>query len=402
MQYDTITKPAELQRLCDELSQAERIAFDTEFVAEHTYRPQLCLVQVAWADRMAIIDTMELVDITPFWEALASPGHVTLVHAGREEIGFSLAAIGRPPANLLDIQIAAGMVGYEYPAGYGSLVGKLLGAELKKGETRTDWRRRPLSQQQLNYALIDVLYLEEMADKLLSRVDELKRREWLDVEMRAWVAQVEEAFVRERWRRVSGINGLGPRGLAIIRELWRWREEEAGRRDKPVKRILRDDLMVEMAKRRSADPKQIRAVRGMERGDLRDSLPQIAQRIQVALEMSDDELPRGSARNHVPPQVNVLGQFLSSALGSICRRASIAASMVGNPSDVRELIAYRLGYFRDGDDPPSLAVGWRAEVVGNLIEDLLVGKVSIRIDDPRSDYPLVFERIETVPQRADG
>lgn len=391
MNYDNITTSAGLQQLCDELATADGIAFDTEFVAEHTYRPQLCLVQVAWSNRLAIIDTMELADITPFWEVLAAPGHATIVHAGREEIGFSLAAIGRPPAGLLDIQIAAGMVGYEFPAGYGSLTSKLLGIDLKKGETRTDWRRRPLSSQQLNYALIDVVYLEQMADKLRSIVDQLARAEWLDVEMKTWIAEVEEAFVRERWRRVSGINGLGPRGLAIVRELWRWREAEASRRDKPVKRVLRDDLIAEMAKRRSSDPKQIRAVRGMERGDLRNSLPEIAQCIQIALDLPDDQLPRGAGRSHVPPQVNVLGQFLSSALGSICRRATIAPSMVGNPSDVRELIAYRLGYFREGDDPPSLAVGWRAEVVGKLIEDLLSGDVSIRIDDPHSDHPLVFE-----------
>ena len=151
--------------------------------------------------------------------------------------------------------------------------------------------------------------------------------------------------------RVSGINGLSNRSLAIVRELWRWREAEAARRDSPVRRVFRDDLIVELAKRRSADLKQIRAVRGLERGDLQRLLPKIGEHIALALDLPESELPR-SERREMPNQLNLLGQFLSSALSSICRSAQIAPSIVGTASDVRDLIAYRLGY---GDPEPPAA-----------------------------------------------
>ena len=143
VKHELITTDHQLEEFCHALADAERIAFDTEFVSEDTYRPQLCLVQVAAADRLAVIDPLKVQNLVPFWTVLADGGHETIVHAGRQEIEFSLAAIGRPPHRLFDVQIAAGMVGIEYPASYGSLVSKLLGLTPQKGETRTDWRKRP-------------------------------------------------------------------------------------------------------------------------------------------------------------------------------------------------------------------------------------------------------------------
>jgi ribonuclease D len=279
-------------------------------------------------------------------------------------------------------------VGYEYPAGYGSLIAKILGQTPRKGETRTDWRRRPLSPQQMDYALDDVRYLPGIRDRLKSQLESLGRLEWLAAEMNAWQDEVEAFRTREKWRRVSGINGLSARALAIVRELWRWRESEAARRDSPVRRVLRDDLIVELAKRQTADQKRIRQVRGLERGDLQRLLPQIAQHIDAALKLPDSEIPR-SERRELPQQLQVLGQFLATALTSICRRARLAPSLVGTVGDVRDLIAFRLGY--DMPEQPLLERGWRAEVVGQPLDDLLFGRTSIRIVDPRSEEPLAFE-----------
>jgi len=391
VKYDHITTDQQLAEFCRDLADIPAIAFDTEFVSEHTYRPVLCLVQVAAAGRLAVIDSLAVRDMTPFWQLLAAPGHETIVHAGREELLFCLQAVGSRPHNLFDIQIAAGLVGYEYPAGYGSLMFKLLGERLHKGETRTDWRQRPLSDRQIEYALEDVRSLEAMRDKLHSRLDKLGRLSWLETEMATWQDDVEATRSRERWWRVSGISGLSPRSLAVARELWKWREEESERRDCPTKRVLRDDLIVELAKRRSGDPAQIRAIRGLERGDLQRALPKLSAAIEKALALPEDELPTHTHRE-MPPQLNVLGQFLSSALGSICRTAELAPSIVGTASDVRDLIAYRLNMSGTGENAaPLLGRGWRAEVVGRLIDDLLAGNVSIRIQDPLSDEPLAFE-----------
>jgi ribonuclease D len=394
MSYTHITSAKQLEAYCDELSRADVIGFDTEFVSEHTYRSQLCLVQVCAGDKLAVIDPLApgIGSLSQFWEVLAAAGHQTVVHAGREEFVFSLLTVGKRPANLVDIQIAAGLVSGEYPAGYGALLNRLLNKIAQKGETRTDWRKRPLSKPQMEYALDDVRYLMPLRDKLLDKLTKLNRLSWFEAEMKAFQDDVEASLTRERWRRVSGISGLSTRSMAIVRELCRWRDSVAERRDLPTRFVLRDDLIVELAKRRSADPRQIRAIRGMERTELQREMHEIADAIDRALKLPESELPQNE-RREVPNQINVLGQFLSTALTSLCRSLSLAPALVGTPGDVRDLIAFRLGY-GDGQ-PPALAQGWRAEVVGSLIDDLLSGKLSIRITDPLSDHPLVFEPART-------
>lgn len=396
MTHEPITTERQLESFCRKLAGEAAIAFDTEFVSEHTYRPQLCLVQVAAGGQLTAIDPLAVGDLTRFWEALAAPGHETIVHAGREELAFCLAAVGRPPGQLFDVQIAAGMIGLDYPAGYGTLIGKLLGETPEKGETRTDWRRRPLSARQLEYALADVRHLPPLWEVLRRRLAELGRLGWFESEMAAWQAGVQSSQSRERWRKVAGSSSLSRRSQAIVRELWLWREVQAERRNSPVRRVLRDDLIVELAKRRSADPKQIRAVRGMERRDFEQVLPALGESIAKALALADAHCPP-AIRREASPQLSMLSQFLSTALTCICRAAEVAPSLVSTVGDVRELVAYRLGESTDqAETVPRLAWGWRAEVVGQVLDDLLTGKVSIRIQDPHCEQPLAFEPVRRI------
>ena len=395
MSYLDIRSQEQLQQFCAGLAGCAWIGFDTEFVSEHSYRPHLCLVQVVTEEQMALIDAVELADLRPFWEAVAAPGHETIVHAGRGEVEFCLRAVGKPPAGLFDVQLAAGLIGIEYPAGFRTLIYKLLGETARKEETRTDWRRRPLSQRQIDYALDDVRYLPRLAENLKSKLQRLGRSGWLEEEMRAWLEEVDRAFHQERWHRVSGNSGLDRRALALVRELWRWREDEAQRRNCPVRRVLRDDLIIELAKRQTADVKRIQAVRGLERGDLSRQIPKMAACIQRALKLPEDQCPP-LAHREPSPQLSVLGQFLFSALGSLCRQAQLAPSLVGTPNDIRDLINHRTGH--GAAEMPRLACGWRAGIVGQLFDDLLAGRKSVRIADAASDSPLVFEPVEPRPE----
>ena len=365
------------------------MGLDTEFVSEDSYRSELCLIQVAADGRLAIVDPYVVGDLDVFWRQLAGGNHRTIVHAGREEVGFALRGAGRSPANLVDLQIAAGLVSTEYPAGYSALVSRLLGMRLHKHETRTDWRRRPLAARQLQYAVEDVLHLEPMWDEIQRRLARMRRETWLVTEMAAWLAEVQSAATSERWRRVSGTSNLSPRTMAIVREVWRWRESEAERRNWPVRRVLRDDLIVEIARRQSDDARQLAMVRGMERGDLKRFLPQLAECVARGLALDESELPR-PGQPDFPPQVNVVAQLLATVLTGVCRRAEVAASLVGTVQDVRDLIAFHLE-LNGRTDPPRLAQGWRAEIVGRTIEDLLEGRTCIRIVDPLSEAPLTLE-----------
>lgn len=397
MSHETILSDADLADFCQRLKGATRIGFDTEFVSEDTFRPELCLIQViaegaAGGDLLAVIDPQPIDDINPFWEVLADGDHITIAHAAREEINFCYNAIQRPPANLFDTQLSAAFCSPEYPAAYSSVVQRLLNNRPNKGEQRTDWRRRPLTDAQIDYALEDVRYLFPLHDIIMSKVEKLGRVEWMETETIGFVEEVIDAIGRERWRKVSGSGGLPIRSLAIIRELWLWRQAEAQERDLPPRRILRDDLMVELAKKKTDREDKIRNVRGMLHGKLKKSIPDIAEAIRRGLDAPTDDL-KGARRKPPPPQLNLLGQFLAPAINSLCNRSEIASALACTATDIRELISYRVGFDRQPEQTPRLAEGWRAELIGNLIDELLEGKKSIRIGDPHSSEPLEFETI---------
>jgi len=173
-----VTHPAQLSACLAHLAKAPLVGFDTEFVGEDAYRPELCLVQVSTAEQLFVIDPFECGPLDGFWELLHDPARVVMVHAGREEIRMCRFGSGKPPANLFDVQVAAALVGLQYPIGYAGLVQELLGVRMTKGETLTDWRRRPLSEAQTRYAFDDVRFLLPAWDRLHKKLTSLHRLGW--------------------------------------------------------------------------------------------------------------------------------------------------------------------------------------------------------------------------------
>jgi len=394
--YESITTRAHLDEFCEKIASEKLIGFDTEFVSEDSYRPELCLVQVAAGEHLAIIDPYPIEDTQPFWDLLTTPGRTVIAHAAREEIRFAYHYTGKPIAGLFDTQLAAGFVGIEYPASLGTLVQRLVGVMLPKGETRTDWRRRPLTQDQLTYALQDVTNLKEMYDKLMREIEAVDRWSWVVEETERLQDKVMEAEVAEKWQRVSGSSGLKPRELEIVRQIWRWREEIAKTKDRLPRRIMRDDLVVELAKRGSSDPRKIRNIRGLERRNFQDEYEAIGEAIQTALDTPDEDLPRrsrGRSRTASP----MLSQFLSTSIACISRQHKLSPAIVGNSDDVKDLLAYELTP-RRGTTVPALLDGWRGEIVGKSFRKILEGKLAIRVADVDEDQPLEFFDCESLDQ----
>lgn len=387
--YEHIRSPAALQEFCRESAGARFIGFDTEFVSENRYRPELCLLQVNVDGRLAIIDTLAIADIGPFWELLVQGDHVTVAHAAREEFLFCYRACQRRPAHLFDVQLAAGMVGLEYPTSYANLVSRLLRQKLDKGETRTDWKRRPLTDRQLAYALSDVEHLEGLYRKLDGRLQTMDRQPWFDAEMEACQESLERAEVEPQWQRVSGISNLNRRALGIIRELWLARDEEAALKNRAPRRVLPDDLLVELAKRGTADVNRLKAIRGFDSRVSRSMVKPIAAAIEKANSLPEDALPERLPRDK-SVNLGLLGQFLTTALNVVCREQQISPAIVGTAKDVRSLAAWKLGMI-ELSEQPELTRSWRAEIVGQLIQQVLDGQVAIRVGDPRSDNPLTLE-----------
>jgi len=388
LNFEFIDSANALDHLCTRLASKSCIAFDTEFVSEDRYRPQLCLIQVAAEDIVAIIDPFPIERTEPFWDLLAQPGRTVIAHAAREEVRFCYRYTGKKIAGLFDTQLAAGFVGLEFPASLANLVQRLLGKTLPKGETRTNWRTRPLTEAQLRYAAHDVTDLEAMHVKLAASIERAGRRSWLDEESELVQDRTIEAENSESWRRVSGGSGLPIRQLEIIRQLWRWRDKRAQKLDIPARRVMRDDLIIELAKRQVSDVKHIRAIRGMEHRQFVDHYDEIARAIETALNADESTLPRRprGTREVVSP---MLSQFLATSIACVSRQHKMAPMIVGNTDDVRELIGYELDHHA-GDELPSLLQGWRGEIVGAPFRDLLAGKLAIRVANVRESQPLEF------------
>ncbi|MGC6445292.1 MAG: ribonuclease D [Rubripirellula sp.] len=388
MQYDSINTTEELAEFCEAISEEPVIAFDTEFISDDSYRPKLCLIQVATAKHLAIIDPTTTQDTGVFWNLLSTPGRTVVAHAAREESRFCYRFSGKPIAGLFDTQLAAGFIGLEYPASLATLVQKLVNKVLPKGETRTDWMRRPLSRAQIQYALHDVTDLIEMYTQLNAQVQQLDRVEWLEEETDRLQQKVIDGETQENWRRVSGCSGLKPRQLEIVRQLWKWRESRARESDRLPKRVLRDDLIVELARRGTTEEQKIKDIRGMERRGLADQYAAIGAAIQAGLNTPDNELPqrpRGTRRVVSP----MLSQFLSTSIACISRQQKLAPPIVGNTENVRELLGYELDR-RPNDPVPALLKGWRGEIVGKAFRKILAGELAIRVADVNENQPLEF------------
>ena len=386
--FEFITTDEALESFSKRLESAKYIGFDTEFVSENRYRPELCLLQVATESEFVIVDTMEVGNIDCFWKVLCRGDHTTIVHAAREEFLFCYRAIGQRPTNFFDVQLAAGLIGMDYPASYGNLVSKVVGETLDKGETRTDWARRPLSDRQMAYALQDVTHLIQLHKEITSRLEKLGRGEWILDEMNSWQDQLEKTVNEPQWHRVSGISNMNRKSLAIVRELWIWRDAEAKQKNRAPRRVLADDLIAELAKRGSSDVERLRAIRGFENRVSRHAIPEIADAIERALKMKKDDYPKRLHRNKTT-NLGLLGQFINIALKVTCREQKISSSIVGTSDEVRNHAAWRMGML-ELKTPPKLSTGWRAELVGQLVEKILDGSIAISVDDPKSDHPLTL------------
>ena len=371
------------------LESAETIAFDTEFVSEHSYRPDLCLIQVATRDVVGVIDPKAIRDITPFWERITSSNVEVIVHAAREEFRFCKRESGKRPSKLFDVQIAAGMVGIEFPAAYSTLIQKILQETLPKGETRTDWRKRPLTDKQIEYGQKDVLYLHQLYDWSKQQLIEMKRLDWFYDEMELQQGKFENQDSEFAWTRLSGLNSLRGSELAIAKELWFWREREAERRDCPVRRVLRDDLITELAKRKSFDENRIKSIRGMERRDIAAHISSISDVIKESVNLPKPKMPYSPNRSQ-NQKLNLIGQFMNAVLAGIGKNHGLASAIVGNSNDVKDFIAHELNLNKNSKEP-ALNLGWRAEIIGSRLRDVLRGKTAIRITDALGDNPISFD-----------
>ncbi|HKI31971.1 MAG TPA: HRDC domain-containing protein [Gemmataceae bacterium] len=384
-----VTTPQELGACCEHLAACRRFGFDTEFVGENTYHPHLCLVQVATSERLFLIDPLAVGPLDAFWRLVVDPQNVVVVHAGREEVRLCRLWAGQTPDHFFDLQIAAGLVGLAYPLGAGALIHQLLGVQLAKAETLTEWRDRPLTAAQVRYAFDDVRYLLAAHERVAGRLDSLRRADWASEDFARMAAAVTpEEVPAEKWRKLRGLGSLDRRRLAIVRSIYNWREETAARMNRPARTIVRDDLIVEIARRNPARERDLQPIRGLPRRDL----PAILQAVEVARALPPEQWPRAAEREQDPPQVGLVANVLQAVLGDFCARHQLAPGLVATSSDVKLLVRARM----QGAPPPAeslLTQGWRARHVLPELLAVLEGRRSLRIVNVRADSPFVVEDV---------
>ena len=394
---ELIESQSGFEALCDDIEDAGIVAFDTEFVSESSFRPELCLMQFSVGpdgEDAVGVDPFEVPDLSRWWEIMADARTTVIVHGGQAEVKFCLEALDRPPKLLIDVQLAEGLLSTTYPLGYDALVQRVLNVRNSSHQTRTDWRRRPLSADQIKYALRDAEYLPRVWAEQKARLRRKGRTRWAQNEFVQFVRRLTEDHRREPHERVTGLSKLGRKELAVAREVALWRDEEAARRNRPARKVLRDDLVVDLAKRSPDSREQLLAHRDMNRGDYRKAADDILAAIERGRAVSDDDLPERQRRGGPPknPDEQALAQLLGIALTSLCNEHQVARQLVGTTADLRDLVRWHTAG-RPGD-PPKLAEGWRGEMCGDLLAGLLDGEVSLRVSDPASDHPLTFDRGE--------
>jgi len=346
-----------LTQFCAELRGTPWLALDTEFVREQTFYPQLCLIQVASADRLACIDPLALPSLEPLLEILYAPATTKILHAAYQDLEIFYYLRGAIPEPVFDTQLAALVLGHGSQVGYANLVQQMLGVELDKTHTRVDWRRRPLASEWLTYAIDDVRYLPE-----------LYRRQQEMLEKRGWRAALSEDFAaltdpdryrlhpQQAWQRVRDHQRLRGVQRAVLRALAAWREEQASRHDRPRRWILSDAILFSMAQRMPGSLEELARIPGLPSTTLRRQGEVLLEHIMAARAEPPEQWPvTQSRRLRLTAQQAARVDDLLNRIEIRAGEHGIPSQALANRRDVEQWLA--------GQDSP-LRHGWRAAVLG--------------------------------------
>lgn len=374
-----VADKAALKELSQRLHDSDRLAVDTEFMGEDSYAPHLEIVQVAIDDLVAIIDLRAVQDLDRFLDLLSDPRILKIMHAGRQDLEIFSAQAGTVPSPVFDTQVAAAMVGYGTQIGYGQLVEQVVGVSLEKSETYTNWGQRPLTPQQVEYALEDVRHLFALHAHLTDRLKALGRLEWAEEEFRRLqAASAEEVRAPHvRYLRIRGWESLKPRARGVLRELAVWREHEAQKRDRPRGRILRDEVLLEIARRTPSSREALAALRGIQTSQIEKFGDALVAAVQKGMAVPERELPRAEKRRRVDPESAGLADLLGTALKVRAVEASISPQLLASSADL-ELFALERG--RGAAEKLPVLQGWRRALAGEHLLQVMEGKLTVGYD----------------------
>ena len=370
-----ITTTESLAQTCRRLAQHPYVTVDTEFLRETTFWPKVCVIQLASEEEAVAVDaTAEGLDLGPFFELMADPKVVKVFHAARQDLEIVWHLARMVPAPLFDTQVAAMVCGFGDQVAYGELAQSICKVTLDKSSRFTDWSRRPLSDAQIEYALADVTWLRDIYRALVGKLQKSGRMSWLADEMGTLCSpSTYEQHPENAWERFRH-RARKPRDLAVLMEVAAWREHEAQTKDVPRSRILKDDILIEIA---LAAPRTVEALgnlrafpRGMERSR---AGAEILAAIERGLERDPKSLPK-IERERRGNGGGATVELLKVLLRQVSERHGVAAKMIATVDDLEAIAA------DDNAKVPALS-GWRHELFGAKALELKRGRLALTVEN---------------------
>ena len=370
-----ITKSSDVADFCSDVSTAEYVAVDTEFVRAKTYWPILCLVQIATPDRAVAIDPLANgIDLQPVYDLMANTSVLKVFHSASQDMQVMFNATGKMTEPVFDTQIAAMVSGYGDQPAYATLVQRIVGLTIDKRSQMTDWSRRPLTDHQVEYALGDVTHLIHVYNRLTSDLDDSGRSSWAQEEMdHLRDRNLYDVDPREQWRRVR-LRRPTRRALAVLREITEWREVSAQSRNIPRGWVCRDEALAEIALNTPQTPAALERVRGInERFAHGRDGKAILDAVQAGLDLPEDQWP-DPERGRAPLKGHeTLVALLQALLKLRCDENGIAAQLVANRRELDRIAT------EENPDVRTLA-GWRRDIYGNDALALKRGEIALTAD----------------------
>jgi ribonuclease D len=344
MDEPRLASSVEIARAAASAKAAGRLGLDTEFISEGRYRPLLCLVQVVVDDpsdptgaSVVLVDALaDDAPIKPIAHLLADPGVEIVFHAGRQDVAILRRAWETDVVNIFDTQIAAGFAGQSAQSGYGNVIGAILGLRLAKSASYTRWDARPLSAEQLRYAVEDVVQLLRLTDELKRRLRDSGRLQWAIEECRRLESATEERDPESVWERLPRTSQLDPRSRAVARALAGWRERTAAREDRPVGSVLADQVVVEVARRRPSSLDELGRIRGVHRSVLNRRGDAVLAAVQAGKQ--DPPIPRERAMQRSEPGDGPVIALAESWLRARALEVGLAYELLSSRADLEAVV----------------------------------------------------------------
>ncbi len=374
MTIEYIDRPEQLPDLCKRIQQEPWIALDTEFLREKTYYPIFCLLQIATPDWVVCVDPIALPDLSALFSVINKPEITKVLHSCRQDLEIFYKLTGEVTYPVFDTQIAAPLLGFQENPGYAMLVSNFLNVNLSKAHTRTDWSVRPLSKDQIQYAADDVIYLCKIYQMMCQQLKELGRLDWLEKDFELLRnKELYQISAENAWLKIKGRKRLTGKQLSIVQALTKWREKTAQVENRPKNWLIRDDLLLELAKLQPVTVAELEKIRSINVRSVKHYGRRICQLIEEARNLS----PIPISDKTKPVKKTATQEAVLDVLTAVVRMRADENSL--NPvilaarKDLEKLL------FDEEDN--SILLGWRYSMVGKELQGLLKGQYSLTLKE---------------------